>query len=305
MSEAPYRRVQVIVNPASGKDEPVLNVLNDVFRTHEVDWAVSVTHKYGDAAAQARQAIEDGVDLVAGYGGDGTQHEIANALVEASVATGRQTPMGILPGGTGNGFAREMGIPKTLREATEVLCTSTRTRAVDVGRLSDIGQAEVADRYFVQRMYVGVEREEQTSRELKDKYGVFAYLVNATQHAGETKVVGYRVGLDDDTVEFEASKVYVVNSGMMGTGCASPTRTPSMTACSTASSWTSATSRRYRRRCPLPEPAPGEGQPLPPAGCQGEDRDTPDQPVWTDGEYVGRTPVTVEVMPGALAVVVP
>ncbi len=32
---------------------------------------------------------------------------------------------------------------------------------------------------------------------------------------------------------------------------------------------------------------------------------TPDQPVWTDGEYVGRTPVTVEVMPGALAVVVP
>ena len=90
-------------------------------------------------------------DLVAGYGGDGTQHEIANALVEASVATGRQTPMGILPGGTGNGFAREMGIPKTLREATEVLCTSTRTRAVDVGRLSDIGQAEIADRYFVQR----------------------------------------------------------------------------------------------------------------------------------------------------------
>ena len=130
MPEAPYRRVHVIVNPASGGDEPILNVLNDVFRQYEVDWDVSVTHQYGDAAAQARRAVEDGVDLVAGYGGDGTQHEIANALVEAAVGTGRRTPMGILPGGTGNGFAREMGVPSTLREATEVLCTSP----TDAGR---------------------------------------------------------------------------------------------------------------------------------------------------------------------------
>ena len=307
MSEAPYRRVQVIVNPASGKDEPVLNVLNDVFRTHEVDWAVSVTHKYGDAAAQARQAIEDGVDLVAGYGGDGTQHEIANALVEASVATGRQTPMGILPGGTGNGFAREMGVPKTLREATEVLCTSTRTRAVDVGRLSDIGQAEVADRYFVQRLYVGVEREEQTSRELKDKYGVFAYLVNATQHAGETKVVRYRVGLDGEHVEFEASKVYVVNSGMMGTGLRithSYAVDDGLLDC-----FLDRQARPCRRSPPRPSASwtcrrrrsdATTGRP-PRVKIETE----PDQPVWTDGEYVGRTPVTVDVMPGALAVVVP
>jgi predicted polyphosphate/ATP-dependent NAD kinase len=42
---------------------------------------------------------------VVGYGGDGTQHEIANAVVGASVAAGRSIPMGILPGGTGNGFA--------------------------------------------------------------------------------------------------------------------------------------------------------------------------------------------------------
>ena len=306
VAEAPYSRVHVIVNPASGNDEPVLNVLNDVFRQHEVEWAVSVTHKYGDAAAQARQAIDDGFDLVAGYGGDGTQHEIANALVEASVGSGHTTPMGILPGGTGNGFAREMGVPKTLRQATELLCTSTRTRAVDVGRLSDIGQAAVADRYFVQRMYVGVEREEQTSRELKDKYGVFAYLVNATQHAGETKVVGYRVGLDGETFEFEASKVYVVNSGMMGTGlrithsyavddglfdCFLVDKRDLSTLTAAAVRFLNlpqAKVSRYHRQA---------------ARVRIETK--PDQPVWTDGEYVGRTPVTVEVMPGALAVVVP
>ncbi len=57
MTKAPYRRIHVVINPASGKDEPILNVLNDVFREHGVDWDISLTHKYGDATAQARAAI--------------------------------------------------------------------------------------------------------------------------------------------------------------------------------------------------------------------------------------------------------
>ena len=93
----PYKRIHIVINPASGKDEPILNTLNHVFGQHGVKWSRSVTHKYGDAIEQARVAIAQGVDLVAGYGGDGTQHEIANAVL------GTETMMGILPGGTGNG----------------------------------------------------------------------------------------------------------------------------------------------------------------------------------------------------------
>ena len=83
------------------------------------------------------------------------------------------------------------GHTERLREATQVLCTSAATRAIDVGRLRDLGQAETSDRYFVQRLYVGIEPEEQTSRELKDRYGVFGYLVNvasmpATQRRSTT-----------------------------------------------------------------------------------------------------------------------
>ena len=303
--ELPYRRVHVIINPASGRDEPVLNTLNDVFHKYDVDWNVSVTHKYGDAAAQARQAVEDGMDLVAGYGGDGTQHEIANALVEASVRTGHTTPMGILPGGTGNGFAREMGVPGTLREATEVLCTSAKTRAVDVGRLRDLGEAKVADRYFVQRLYVGVEPEEQTSRELKDKYGVFAYLVNAAGHTKGTTAIHYRAELDGESIAFDATKVYVVNSGMMGTGlkithsysvddglldCFRIDQHDYSTIAAAAARFLAlpmANLNKYHRQCRMLRI-----------------ETDPDQPVWTDGEYVGRTPLTVDVMPGALVVAV-
>ena len=178
MADAPYRRMHVVINPASGKDEPILNVLNDVFHQHGVDWDVSITKKYGDAAAQAKAALADGVDLVVGYGGDGTQHEVANAVLEAAVAVGGPARMGILPGGTGNGFAREIGVPRTLRDATDVLCRSDQAARDRRGPAAEVGSVDVADRYFIQRLYIGIEPEEQTSRELKDRYGVFAYAVN-------------------------------------------------------------------------------------------------------------------------------
>jgi diacylglycerol kinase family enzyme len=110
------KRIHVVVNPAAGKDEPILNTINDVFHEHGIEWGVSVTRKYGDATEFARQAAETGFDIVAGYGGDGTQHEIANGLM------GSKAIMGILPGGTGNGYANELGTPKKLRPALELLC---------------------------------------------------------------------------------------------------------------------------------------------------------------------------------------
>jgi diacylglycerol kinase (ATP) len=305
-TEPPYARVHVVINPASGNDEPMLNILNDVFHRHGVDWDVSITHRYGDAKEQARTAIAGGVDLVAGYGGDGTQHEIANAVLEMAAETGHRTPMAILPGGTGNGFCREMGVPGKTREAAEVLSTSPRTRDIDVGCLRSVGDAKVGDRYFVQRLYVGIEPEEQTTREMKDKYGVFAYAVNAAQLGKDRVHVAYRADVDGEQLEFAATKVYVVNSGMMGSGLKithtyavddglldafaldSQTGLTMAAAAERFLDLHTDTASRYMRQC-----------------RRLTLESNPDQPVWTDGEYIGRTPVTVEVLPGALTVVVP
>jgi len=69
MQNPPYSHVHVIINPAAGREKPILNTLNNVFRKHQVDWEVSITKKCGDATEFARQAAEKGADLVAGYGG--------------------------------------------------------------------------------------------------------------------------------------------------------------------------------------------------------------------------------------------
>ena len=293
-NNSPYQKIHVVLNPASGKDEPIINTLNDVFHQHGVDWQVSITKKYGDATEQAKAAIASGADLVDGYGGDGTQHEIANAVM----SSGGKIPMGILPGGTGNGFAREMGIPKTLRPAVEVLCGRNKIRKIDV--------AQVGDQYFIQRLYVGIEPEEQTSREMKDKYGVFAYAISMAQRRKRHKEVNYQVTIDGESHQFQAVKVYVVNSGMTGSGFAI-THTYAIddglldafmldrANLETISAATSRflhldteKSRKYYRQ------------------CREITIDTdPDQPVWSDGEYLGRTPVTVKVLPGGLPILVP
>ena len=76
----PFRNVAVIINPAAGNNEPVLNTVNDVFAEHNIKWEALVTHGTGDATKLAGQAVESGYDLIVSYGGDGTLMEVVNGL---------------------------------------------------------------------------------------------------------------------------------------------------------------------------------------------------------------------------------
>lgn len=80
-----------------------------------MEWDASITHKYGDATRQARQAVAGGADIVASYGGDGTVMGVANGLMGTGV------PLAVLPGGTGNVFSLELDIPQDLEQAARVV----------------------------------------------------------------------------------------------------------------------------------------------------------------------------------------
>jgi diacylglycerol kinase (ATP) len=287
----PYPHVHVIINPASGPNRPILNTLNDVFRKYGVEWDASITKRYGDAIRQAKDAMSRGVDLVVGYGGDGTQHELANAVI------GTGMPMGILPGGTGNGFAREIGIPKELRDATELLCTSRNVRSVDAGR--------VGDGYFIQRLYAGVPPESQTSRDLKERYGLLAYAITLPKQvvgAGESE---FRLTVDGRAAQVSGIKCYIVNSGKTGTGLSidldfsvSDGILDVFVVSRNPLSVMAAESRFLH----LPTWQVGmhywRGREIT-IDAQ------PEQAIWMDGEYHGSSPVRVQVVAGALSVVAP
>ena len=297
-TDVPYPRIYVVINPASGKPQPVLHILNKHFHKFGIQWDVGLTHQYGDATEMARKAAESGeFDLVVGYGGDGTQHEIANGIMQARA----DVVMGVLPGGTGNGFGTELGIPHDLDAAVRVLCTSHNVRLVDIAQYNE-------DAYFIQRLFTGIEPEEQTSREDKDKYGTFAYLMRDVNRykSGEMADVPYRLIIDGQVIEIQGYKCYVVNSGMAGTGLAISKQFKIddgyLDVFMLSSSDRASTEAALNRFLGLSSDKASMYY------WRGKDiviEAEPDQPVWTDGEYTGRTPVHIHVLPQALKVAIP
>ncbi len=198
----PYKNVHVILNPAAGQDEPIVNVLNSVFHSAGVDWDISLTHKSGDATHLAAAAAASGVDLVAAYGGDGTQMEVANGLLGSGV------PQAILPGGTGNAMAHELGISLVLQEAAELIVNSHKRRAVDL--------AKMGEQVFMLRAYAGLSSDEAASREEKDKYGQLAYVHSALHFLKKMPVAQYKATVDGEVIEGEALIVFILNAGSIG-----------------------------------------------------------------------------------------
>ena len=191
------RTIHVIINPAAGNNEPVLNTINDVFAQYDIQWKALVTHGPGDATELARQAVADGCDLVASYGGDGTLMEIVNGLM------GAKMPIGILPGGTGNTVAAELGIPLNLGDALRLLATSEARRRLDVG--------EINGRYFLLRAYTGIGDDHNASRELKDRLGVLAYPISGLRFLKEHPPATFRLTVDDQLIEETGIMCYVNN----------------------------------------------------------------------------------------------
>jgi hypothetical protein len=90
MSNSPYKKIHVVINPASGKNEPIINVLNDVFHQYDdIDWSVSVTKKFGDATEQAREAAEQWLK--------GTEYEVISTTSKPDGVLIRITGSGDTP----------------------------------------------------------------------------------------------------------------------------------------------------------------------------------------------------------------
>ena len=201
-----FERVFVIVNPASGQNETILNTLNTIFRATGLDWEVALTKKAGDATRLAQEAAASGeVDVVAIYGGDGSVMEAAAGLI------GSEVPLAILPGGTNNVMSVELGVPKALADAAALIGgAAARIRLVDMGRLND--------HLFILRVGIGYEAviNETADREMKDRFGGFAYSLAGLKALKDPPIARYKLTLDGRVEELEGLWVMVANSASLG-----------------------------------------------------------------------------------------
>lgn len=127
------RRLCVIGNLGSGKKDGDAHVaaIREQLSGKVAELAIRLTGKGDQLPDLARRAVEDGFDIVLALGGDGTQSAVANALAGSDVL------MGVLPGGTFNYFARDLGVGETVEDALATILDA-RIRPVDVGQIQDL-----------------------------------------------------------------------------------------------------------------------------------------------------------------------
>ncbi|NDJ52864.1 MAG: diacylglycerol kinase family lipid kinase [Chloroflexi bacterium] len=298
-----YGHVEVIINPAAGQDRPILNTLNTVFNLCSLSWNVAITNRPGDGKRLAAQAVERGADLVAVYGGDGTVMEAASGMLGSGV------PMAILPGGTANVMAVELGIPRDLASAAALAIGMPSTeRCLDVGMATYKGQ----ELPFILRAGIGAEAMmvNGATREMKDRMGTLAYTVSALSLMKEEPVDAcFTITIDGHTEQMMGPTLLVgnsvnvgfpemrliqnsnVNDGLLDVVVVQKQDVPRlMTVLSMAAN--------MLKQNEPPQISYWQGQHII------VDADPP-QPIVLDGELIGETPFEARVLRDAVRVIVP
>lgn len=175
------RRAAFIYNPASGQSsagrEAAVREAAAALREAGVEAEIFETDGPGTATTRAREAVQRGCDAVIACGGDGTVHEVAQALV------GTETALGVLPLGTANALASDLGLIAPPAEVARKLLAAARTR-IPVGRIYFTDRTGApASRYFVVAAGIGADAllMYRLDSRLKRRFGYLLYLLEATR----------------------------------------------------------------------------------------------------------------------------
>jgi len=203
--------IVAIINPTSGAgmDPAVAGrrvaFVEEELRRRELHGSIHLTERAGHAKELATAAVSDRADLVLVWGGDGTLNEVA------SVAAGRDVAVGIIPAGSGNGFAAALRIP---RDPAAALSTALDAgeRAIDVGVMGE--------RPFVNVAGIGADARiallfNQRARGSRGKWPYVSIgLVEGCRYRGQE----YTVQLGAETVRRRALLIAFANGREYGMG---------------------------------------------------------------------------------------
>lgn len=204
-------RIHLIVNPAAGTAsdrEPLERVQRELRAAgHQVE--VRETAGRGDAERLAHEAAAAGVEMVVAAGGDGTLNEVVNGV--AAVPTGlSRCAIGLLPAGTGNDFARSLGIED--RDLAVSALVAGQTRRVDL--------VSLGPRVFLNASGGGftAETSANVTSDLKQAVGPLAYLIGGARAVVEYEPVQVRVEADGRVIETDMQLFAVCNGAYIGGG---------------------------------------------------------------------------------------
>ena len=203
-SVAPMKeKALLIVNPRSGTREKddLSGSLSRLLAGHGVSLTTEYTQAPGDAGRLACEAADAGYGSVVVAGGDGTVREAATSL------WGKATSLGIIPGGSGNGLARSLGIPQDFRKAMEIVAE---------GHVLRIDRGQAAGHSFYCTFGIGFDAAVSEKFAMERRRGRMAYVKSALVEFLKYKPETYALSIGGEILTLNALVVAVCNAPQYG-----------------------------------------------------------------------------------------
>jgi YegS/Rv2252/BmrU family lipid kinase len=200
------KQIFVVLNPMAGSCTPA-DVRRALERHFDAElWSSEIYETTGDEQVSAivRAALAQQRDLVIAVGGDGTISDVAEALAHTHV------PLGIIPAGTANVFARELGIPIALDGACALIAGPHAIDRIDA--------MQVGDKVFILHIGIGIDSLmiRDTERAAKRRFGRAAYLWTAARWLVGYQPRRFTIAVDGRRYRPRAAQVLIANGGVMG-----------------------------------------------------------------------------------------
>lgn len=298
-SDQEQKSYHIIFNPISGQEEPGTKLIAIEEAFEGLNFKIHLTKPEVDARQLAKDALESGADVLVAAGGDGTVTAVASVLV------GTNTPLGIIPSGTANGFATAVGIPEDVTDACEIIKADHRSW-MDTARCNGQLMLLVACVGFEANLLDNMERDE------KNLLGKFAIIKQGLEELSDIEKFDSEVTTPENSWHESATAITIANTATadmvlaQGPAEVAPNDSRlSVTLMSPEHQWEAVVSAADLLMSALQRRAVEEDTVR---HCQVAEvtvETHPPKKIFVDGEPAGHTPLTVKAHPRSLLVLTP
>jgi diacylglycerol kinase (ATP) len=201
-----YKRVLIVFNPVAGIGNSTLITRRLIALCDKagIEHKLYVTKQDEDLSTNVRQFLSDGIDLVLVCGGDGTISSVASSLVSTGI------PLAIIPIGTGNALAKELGIPRTVEAAFRLINHQHSIKRLDAMKINNA--------HYVLNVGVGLSSIiiKNTERQEKKRYGIFAYIWKGVIAFAGLQPHRFTLVVDGKRFDQNASEIFIAGGGIIG-----------------------------------------------------------------------------------------
>lgn len=176
-------------------------MIQDHLDLAQFTYDIQFTKAAGHAVELAKEAVRQNYFAVVAVGGDGSVNEVASALI------GTEVKLGILPGGSGNGFAMHLGLGRNIRKAVQIL---------NVARTITIDSCQLNGRPFVNLGGTGFDALVAYKAKKSTLRGLWAYAKFAILEAWRYPIERYTLSVDGREIEEDCLVIEVANAQMFG-----------------------------------------------------------------------------------------